>query len=83
MPGMYRIIAFICILVAAMSYWGGLYTLALVFFGKTAFFAALSYMRLSERTYLNIYNAYMVLFFVTFIYYIFFQVDLTGPVQAH
>ncbi len=79
MPGMYRVIAFICLLVAAMTYWGDNVTLSLIFFGKTAFFAALSYMRLSERMYLNIYNAYMVIFFVSFVYYIFFQVDLTGP----
>lgn len=82
MARMFRVIAFICLLVALMTFWGGLTTLSLIFFGHTAFFAALSYFGLSERVYLNIYNAYMVIFFVTFIYYIFFQVDLTGP-QAH
>lgn len=83
MPGMYRIIAFICLLVAAMAYWGDNYTLSLVFFGQTAFFAALSYMKLSERIYLSIFNAYMVIFFVCFVYYIFFYAPLTGPTALH
>lgn len=82
MPGMFRIIAFICLLVALMTLWGELIPMSLIFFGKAALFLALSYFKLSERTYLIIYNSYMVLFFVTFIYYIFFQVDLTGPL-AH
>lgn len=82
MPGMFRIIAFVALLVALMALWGELIPMSLIFFGQAALFFALSFFRLAERTYLIIYNTYMVLFFVTFIYYIFFQVDLTGP-QAH
>lgn len=79
MPRMFRVLAFLSILGAVMAFWGDLYEVALILFGQTALFAALSYLNLSERVYLNIFNAYMVLFFISFIYYIFFQVDLTGP----
>lgn len=82
MPRMFRVLAFLSLLGAVMAFWGDLNEVALILFGQTALFAALSYFNLSERIYLNIFNAYMVLFFVSFIYYIFFQVDLTGP-QAH
>jgi hypothetical protein len=82
MPRMFRVLAFICLLIAIMFLWGDLLTVALIFFGQTVFFAALSYMGLSERMYLTIFNSYMVLFFVSFIYYIFFQHDLALPMNA-
>jgi hypothetical protein len=79
MARMFRVLAYFCLLVALMAMWGGLEPMALIFFGQTAFFAALSYIGLSERIYLIIFNSYMVLASVVITYYIFFQVPLTGP----
>lgn len=79
MARMFRVLAFISLIIALMATWGDLVPMALIFYGQTALFAALSYLGLTEKTYLLIFNTYMVLFFVGFMYYIFFQVPLTGP----
>ncbi|CCQ98716.1 conserved exported hypothetical protein [[Clostridium] ultunense Esp] len=79
MARMFRVLAYFSLVVALMATWGNLTAMALIFYGQTALFAALSYLGLTEKTYLLIFNSYMVLFFVGFMYYIFFQVPLTGP----
>lgn len=76
---MFRVLAYISLVAALLAFWGNLIPMSLIFFGQTAVFVALSYLSLSERTYLLIFNAYMVVFFVTFMYYIFFAIPLTGP----
>ncbi|CAM5786827.1 MULTISPECIES: DUF2626 domain-containing protein [Brevibacillus] len=81
MDRMYRVLGFWTIAIALMSFWAGLYPMALLFFGLTAFFVALSYMNLTERAYLNIFFGFMFVSFVGFTYYTFFVMPV-GP-QEH
>lgn len=81
MDRMYRVLGFWTLMFALMAYWGELYPMALIFFSLTAFFVALSYLKLSERTYLNIFFGFMFLSFVGFTYYTFFVMPV-GP-QEH
>jgi hypothetical protein len=78
MPGMYRVLAFWTFSFAVMGLAGGLIPMALLFFGSTAFFLALSFLNLSERTYIYIFGAYLTLFFVGFTYWSAFMMPLGG-----
>ncbi|MBE3596297.1 MAG: DUF2626 family protein [Hydrogenibacillus sp.] len=79
MGRMYRVLAYFSLVIALLAFWGNLIPMALIFFGQTAVFAALGYLGLSERTYLLLFNGYMVLAYVALMYYIFFAAPLTGP----
>jgi len=81
MDRMYRVLGFWTLMFALMAFWADLYPMALIFFSLTAFFVALSYLKLSERTYLNIFFGFMFLSFVGFTYYTFFVMPV-GP-QEH
>lgn len=78
MDRMYRVLGFWTLMIAIMAYWGDLVPMALLFFGLTAFFVALSYLHLSERTYLNIFFVFMFLSYVGFTYYAFFVMPPGG-----
>lgn len=78
MPKMFRVLAFWTFSFAVMSLAGGLTPMALLFFGNTAFFLTLSYLNLSERTYIYIFGAYLTLFFVGFTYWSAFMMPLGG-----
>jgi hypothetical protein len=78
MDRMYRVLGFWTLMIALMAFWGGLYPMSLIFFSLTAFFVALSYLNLSERTYLNIFFGFMFLSFVGFTYYTFFVMPVGG-----
>jgi len=82
MDRMYRVLGFWTLVIALMAFWGKLYPMALLFFGLTAFFVALSYMNLSERAYLNIFFGFMFVSFVGFTYYTFFVMPVGGH-QEH
>ncbi|WP_027724992.1 DUF2626 family protein [Tuberibacillus calidus] len=69
MPRMFRVLAFFTFSFAIMALAGGLVPMALLFFGNTAFFLAVSFLNLSERMYIYIFGAYLTLFFVGFTYY--------------
>jgi hypothetical protein len=81
MDRMYRVLGFWTLAIALMAFWGELYPMALIFFGLTAFFVALSYLNLTEKAYLNIFFCFMFLSFVGFTYYTFFVMPV-GP-QEH
>ncbi|MBP1930640.1 DUF2626 domain-containing protein [Ammoniphilus resinae] len=78
MARMYRVLGFWTLMIALMAAWGGLTNMALIFFAETAIFVALSYINLSERTYMLLFAAYMVFSFVGFFYYAFFIMPLGG-----
>ncbi|GAB7387678.1 DUF2626 domain-containing protein [Bacillaceae bacterium] len=82
MARMYRVLSFWTLMIAIMAWWGGLDPMALLFFGQTVVFLTLSYLGLSERTYLLIFGAYMVLSFIGFTYYAFFMMPLGGGEHA-
>lgn len=79
MARMFRVLAYFSLIIALIGFWMDLLPMALIFFAQTAVFAALSYLGLSERTYLLLFNGYMIVAFVAFLYVIFFALPLTGP----
>ncbi len=78
MDRMYRVLGFWTLMIALMALWGKLMAMALLFFALTAVFVALSYMQLSEKTYLKIFFGFMFLSFVGFTYYTFFLMPPGG-----
>lgn len=82
MDRMYRVLGFWTLMFALMAMWGGLTTMALIFFAQTALFVALSYINLSERSYMLLFAAYMVFSFIGFFYYAFFVMPLGGEHHA-
>ena len=78
MPKMFRVLAFWTFSFAVMALAGGLIPMALIFFANTAFFLTVSYLNLSERTYIYIFGAYLTLFFVVFTYWSAFMMPLGG-----
>ncbi len=82
MDRMFRVLGFWTLMFALMAMWGGLTTMALIFFAQTAIFVALSYLSLTERSYMLIFAAYMVFSFVGFFYYAFFMMPLGGGEHA-
>lgn len=69
MDRMFRVCGFWTGIFAVMFFIGDMYTTSLIFFGQTAFFILLSYLKLSERTYLHVFAAYLTVFFVGFTYW--------------
>ncbi|MFM1650476.1 DUF2626 family protein [Brevibacillus sp. B_LB10_24] len=78
MDRMYRVLSFWTLVIAIMAYWGGLMKMSLLFFGLTAIFLSLSYMKLTERAYLQIFFGFMFFSFVGFTYYTFFVMPPAG-----
>ncbi|WP_026689279.1 DUF2626 domain-containing protein [Alteribacter aurantiacus] len=69
MDRMFRVISFWTGMMAILFMVGGMHEMAMLFFGQTGVFLALSYLNLTERTYIYIFGAYLTLFFVGFTYY--------------
>ncbi|WP_077213959.1 DUF2626 domain-containing protein [Bacillus dakarensis] len=79
MDRMYRVMGFWTGIFAVMFFLGDMPTTSLIFFGQTAFFVLLSYLKLSERMYIYLFGAYLTVFFVGFTYYTtFLMVPGTG-----
>jgi hypothetical protein len=69
MDRLYRILGFWTGIFAIMFYLGDMTTPSLLFFGQSVFFILMSYLKLTERTYVYIFGAYLTIFFVSFTYY--------------
>ncbi|MGO4887145.1 DUF2626 domain-containing protein [Anaerobacillus sp. MEB173] len=69
MDRMFRVLGFWTGIFAVLFMIGHMESMAILFFGQTAVFVALSYLNLSERVYMYIFAAYLTLFFVGFTYY--------------
>ncbi|RKD24078.1 hypothetical protein BEP19_06620 [Ammoniphilus oxalaticus] len=82
MDRMFRVLGFWTLMIALMAMWGNLTEMALIFFAQTAVFIALSYLNLSEKSYMLIFTGYMVFSFVGFFYYAFFMMPLGGEQHA-
>lgn len=65
----FRLLGFWTGIFAVMFYLGDMQTPSLLFFGQSAFFVLLSYLKLTERMYVYIFGAYLTIFFVGFTYY--------------
>ncbi len=66
---MFRVLSFWTGIFAILFMVGDMHSTAILFFGITGAFLAVSYLRLSERMYLYIFGAFLTLFFVGFSYY--------------
>lgn len=73
---MFRVLGFWTLAIGLMALAGGMNQMALLFFFQTAAFVVLGYMNLAERTYMMIFWGYMILSFLGFTYWSFFQMDL-------
>ncbi|TMW73785.1 DUF2626 domain-containing protein [Alteribacter natronophilus] len=69
MERMYRVLGFWTGIFAVLFFVGSMYEMAMLFFAQTGVFIALSYLNLSERTYIYIFGAYLTVFFIGFTYY--------------
>lgn len=69
MDRVFRVIAFWTGIFSVMFYVGHMNPAALLFMVQTAFFLAISFLKLSERMYMYIFGAYLTVFFVGFSYY--------------
>lgn len=69
MDRMYRVMSFWTAIFAIMFFVGGMLEMALLFLAQTGFFLILGYLRLTERMYMYIFGAYLMVFFVGFTYY--------------
>lgn len=78
MERMYRVMAFWTGIFAVLFMIGDMHSTAVLFFGITGAFLAVSYLHLSERMYIYIFGAFLTLFFVGFTYYATFLMDISG-----
>jgi uncharacterized membrane protein len=69
MARMFRVLGFWTLVIALMAFAGDMIEMALLFFFQTAVFVLLGYLNFSERTYLMMFWAYMVLTFLGFTYW--------------
>ena len=69
MDRMFRVCGFWTGMMAVLFMVGDMHEMAILFFGQTGAFVALSYLKLSERAYMYIFAAYLTLFFVGFTWY--------------
>lgn len=75
MDRMFRVLGFICGIIALLAYTGGeeLVPLAIAFALQFVLFFVLGYMKLTEKTYMYIFGAYMFLAFLGLNYWMFFH----------
>ncbi|SIT81999.1 Protein of unknown function [Edaphobacillus lindanitolerans] len=66
---MYKLMGFWTGIFAVMFYVGGMMTPSLLMLASTGFFILLGYMNLTERMYMYILGAYLMVFMVGFSYY--------------
>jgi len=65
----FKTLGFWCAMFAILFYVGHMPMMTILFVAKTGFFILLGYMKLTERMYMYVFCAYLILFFVGFTYY--------------
>ncbi|MDF2721672.1 MAG: hypothetical protein K0Q59_1347 [Paenibacillus sp.] len=73
---MFRVLGFWTLAIGLMALAGDMREMALLFFFQTAAFVVLGYMNLTERTYITLFWGYMILSFLGFTYWSFFQMSV-------
>lgn len=76
MARMYRVLGFWTLMIGLMALAGQMTEMALLFFFQTAAFVFLGYMNLSEKAYILIFWGYMIVAFIGFTYYTFFEMKV-------
>lgn len=69
MDKLYKTLGFWTAIFAVMFYVGDMNIMAYVFLAQTGFFVLLGYLNLTERMYMYIFAAYLVICFVGFTYF--------------
>ncbi|WP_181350101.1 DUF2626 domain-containing protein [Thalassobacillus sp. CUG 92003] len=69
MDRMFRVLAFWTGIFTVLFYVGHMMESSFLFLVQTAFFLAISYLKLSERMYIYIFAAYLTVFMIGFTYY--------------
>ncbi|MBQ0137701.1 MAG: DUF2626 domain-containing protein [Kurthia sp.] len=69
MDKMYKVMAFWTGIFAVMFYLGGMNEVSLLFVANTGFFLLVGFLKLTERMYMYIFGAYLMVFFAGFSYY--------------
>lgn len=69
MDKMYKVMAFWTGIFSVMFYLGGMNEVSLLFIANTGFFLLVGFLKLTERMYMYIFGAYLMVFFVGFSYY--------------
>lgn len=75
MARMFRVLGFWTLVIGLMAFIGDMTEMALLFFMQTAVFVTLSYLKLSERTYILSFWAYMIICFTGFSYWTIFEMS--------
>lgn len=76
MARMYRVLGFWTLVIGLMALAGHMTEMALLFFFQTAAFVFLGYMNLSERAYILLFWGYMIVCFLGFTYWTFFEMKV-------
>jgi len=66
---MFRVLGFFTLTIGLMAFAGDHIEMALLFFLQTAFFVILGYLKFTERTYILLFWAYMIVTFTGFSYW--------------
>lgn len=69
MARMFRVLGFFTLMIALMALAGNMVEMALLFFFQTAVFGVLSYLNLTERAYLLLFWAYLIVSFTGLSYW--------------
>lgn len=76
MARMFRVLGFFTLVIALMAFAGNMYEFSLLFFIQTAAFFLLGYMNFTERAYLLMFWAYMIITFLGLTYWTVFEMDM-------
>lgn len=76
MARMFRVLGFFTLTIGLMAYAGDMVEMALLFFVQTAFFMILGYLKFTEKTYIYLFWAYMIVTFTGFSYWTVFKMGL-------
>jgi hypothetical protein len=82
MGRMFQVLGFWALTIALLFLAGEMYTQAILFFVQTALFLIFGTMKLTEKTYMYLFAAYMFIAFCGMVYYSTF-VDFSTAPSAH
>lgn len=76
MARMFRVLGFFTLVIALMAFAGHMYEFSLLFFFQAAAFFLLGYLNFTERAYLLMFWAYMIITFLGLTYWTVFEMDM-------
>ncbi|WP_160034181.1 DUF2626 family protein [Paenibacillus sp. An7] len=73
MARMFRVLGFFTLTIGLMAFAANMLEMAFLFFFQTVFFVVLGYLKFTERTYILLFWAYMIVSFTGFSYWTVFE----------